>query len=171
MINAPSAFLRNIRGRIALRRADILGREQGQALVRVAITATVLGYLVVHQYPLDFSQGVPDWLIFLIGFLLFSLAVATTALRDQRSRAWRRVAANIADVVTVTFLMANTGESGAPLFAIYLWVTLGNGFRFGLTAMVISAVLSVAGFAVVMFTARVSARKKPVPPRASSWPA
>ena len=153
MINAPSAFLRNIRGRIALRRADILGREQGQALVRVAITATVLGYLVVHQYPLDFSQGVPDWLIFLIGFLLFSLAVATTALRDQRSRAWRRVAANIADVVTVTFLMANTGESGAPLFAIYLWVTLGNGFRFGLTAMVISAVLSVAGFAVVMFTA------------------
>jgi two-component system sensor histidine kinase RpfC len=153
MISAPSAFLRNIWGRVALRRADILGREQGQALVRVAITATVLGYLVVHQYPLDFNQGAPDWLVFLIGFLLFSLAVATTALRDRHSRVWRRVAANIADVTAVTYLMANTGESGAPLFAIYLWVTLGNGFRFGLTAMVISTVLSVAGFAVVMFTA------------------
>jgi two-component system sensor histidine kinase RpfC len=153
MISAPLALLRNIRGRFTLRRADILGREQGQALVRVAITATVLGYLVVHQYPLDFNQGSPDWLVFLIGFLLFSLAVATTALRDRHSRVWRRVAANIADVTAVTYLMANTGESGAPLFAIYLWVTLGNGFRFGLTAMVISTVLSVAGFAVVMFTA------------------
>ncbi len=152
MISAPIALLRNLWGRIALRRADILGREQGQALVRVAITATVLGYLVAHQSPLDFGQGMPDWLVFLVGFLLFSVAVAATALRDQRSRAWRRVAANIADVTTVTFLMANTGESGAPLFAIYLWVTLGNGFRFGLTALAISTVLSVAGFAVVMLT-------------------
>jgi len=36
------------------------------------------------------------------------------------------------------------------LFVIYLWVTLGNGFRFGLAAMGISALLSVAGFAAVM---------------------
>jgi two-component system sensor histidine kinase RpfC len=153
MIRAPIALLGSIGRRIGLRRADILGREQGQALVRVAITATVLGYLLVHQSPLEFGQGAPDWLVFLLGFLLFSATVATTALRDQRSRPWRRVAANIADVTAVTYLMANTGESGAPLFAIYLWVTLGNGFRFGLTAMAISTVLSVAGFAVVMFTA------------------
>jgi len=57
MISAPRAFLRNIWGRIALRRADILGREQGQALVRVALTTTVLGYLVVHQSPLDSAKG------------------------------------------------------------------------------------------------------------------
>jgi len=152
MISAPSAFLRNIRGRIALRRADILGREQGQALVRVALTTTVLGYLVVHQSPLDFDQGVPDWLVFLMAFLLFSVAVAAAALRGQQSHAYRRVAANVADVIAVTYLMANTGESGAPLFVIYLWVTLGNGFRFGLAAMGISTVLSVAGFAVVMLT-------------------
>ena len=152
MISAPSAMLRNIWGRIALRRADILGREQGQALVRVALTTTVLGYLVAHQYPLDFGQGGPDWLAFLVAFLLFSVAVAAAALRDRRSRVYRRVAANVADVIAVTYLMANTGESGAPLFVIYLWVTLGNGFRFGLTAMGISTVLSVAGFAVVMLT-------------------
>jgi len=152
MISAPSALLRNIWGRIALRRADILGREQGQALVRVALTTTVLGYLVVHRSPLDFGQGVPDWLVFLMVFLLFSVAVATAALRDQQSHVYRRVAANVADIIAVTYLMANTGESGAPLFVIYLWVTLGNGFRFGLAAMGISTVLSVAGFAVVMLT-------------------
>jgi len=145
-------YLHSIWSRIALRRTDILGREQGQALVRVALTTTVLGYLVVHRFPLDFNQGVPDWLVFLIVFLLFSVGVAAAALRDRHSRTYRRVAANFADVIAVTYLMANTGESGAPLFVIYLWVTLGNGFRFGLAAMGVSTVLSVAGFAVVVAT-------------------
>ena len=153
MNSAPIAWLRNRRGRLAMRRDDTLEREQGQAMVRVAITATVLGYLVVHQFPLNFDQGIPGWLVFLIAFLLFSVVVTAAALRDQQSRLYRRVAANIADVITVTYLMANTGESGAPLFVIYLWVTLGNGFRFGLTAMATSAVLSVAGFTFVMLTA------------------
>jgi two-component system sensor histidine kinase RpfC len=150
MTFVPMAYLHSVWSRIALRRADILGREQGQALVRVAITATVLGYLVVHRSPLDFSQEIPDWLVFLMAFLLFSVAVAAAALRDQLSHVYRRIAANVADVIAVTYLMANTGESGAPLFVIYLWVTLGNGFRFGLAAMGISALLSVAGFAAVM---------------------
>jgi two-component system sensor histidine kinase RpfC len=152
MISVPSKLLRNLWGRVALRRADILGREQGQALVRVALTTMVLGYLVVHQSPLDFGQGLPGWLLFLLAFLLFSLVVATAALRDRQSRVYRRVVANMADVITVTYLMMNTGESGAPLFVIYLWVTLGNGFRFGLAAMGISAVLSVAGLAIVMLS-------------------
>jgi two-component system sensor histidine kinase RpfC len=150
MTFAPKTYLHTIWSRIALRRADILGREQGQALVRVAITTTVLGYLVVHRSPLDFGQGVPNWLIFLMVFLLFSVGIAVAAQRDQHSRIYRRVAANVADVIAVTYLMANTGESGAPLFVIYLWVTLGNGFRFGLAAMGISTVLSVVGFAIVM---------------------
>ena len=152
MTSAPIAFLSKLRSRVALRRADILGREQGQAVVRVALSTTVLGYLVVHQSLLDFSQGAPGWLVFLVAFLMISVAVAAAAWRDRQSHAYRRVAANIADVVAVTYLMVNTGELGAPLFVIYLWVTLGNGFRFGLAAMGISTLLSVAGFAVVMAT-------------------
>src|SRR4030066_89404 len=150
MTFVPMTYLKGVWSRIALRRADILGREQGQAIVRVAITTMVLGYLVVHRSPLSFDQGAPDWLVFLIAFLLFSGGIAASALRDQHSRYYRRIAANFADVIAVTYLMANTGESGAPLFVIYLWVTLGNGFRFGLAAMGISALLSVAGFAAVM---------------------
>ena len=152
MISAPRAFLRNLWGRIALRRADILGREQGQALVRVVVSATVIGYLLVRHPPLDFTQAPPFWLVFVAVFLVFSGVVALSALRARTSSVLRRVAANIADVSAVTYLMTSTGEASAPLFVIYLWVTLGNGFRFGLAAMGISAVLSVAGFAVVMAT-------------------
>ena len=150
MTFVPMTYLKGVWSRIALRRADILGREQGQAIVRVAITTTVLGYLVVHRSPLSFDQGAPDWLVFLIAFLLFSGGIAATALRSQQSHVYRRVAANVADVIAVTYIMTNTGEAGAALFLLYLWVTLGNGFRFGLVAMSISAVLSVVGFAIVV---------------------
>ncbi len=150
MAFVPMAFLRSVWNRVALRRADILGREQGQAVVRVAVSTTVIGYLLVRHAPLDFTQAPPFWLVFVAVFLAFSLVVALSALRARKSSVFRRVAANVADVAAVAYLMASTGEASAPLFIIYLWVTLGNGFRFGLAAMGISAVLSIAGFAAVI---------------------
>jgi two-component system sensor histidine kinase RpfC len=150
MIAEIVTFLQRVWRRIALRRADALGREQGQSIVRVAIGSVVLGYLLLHHYPLDPDDGLPSWLVFLAVFLAFSTGMAWSSLRDTRSSVYRRMAANTADVIAVTYLMINTGEAGAPLFVIYLWVTLGNGFRFGLGAMGISALLSVAGFGVVI---------------------
>ena len=149
MTSALAAFLLKFRTLPSLRRADILGREQGQAMVRVVVSTVVLSYLVVNQSPLDFGQGLQG-LVILAVFLVFSIFVAAAAWRDRQSHAWRRVAANIADVFAVTYIMANVGESGAPLFVLYLWVTLGNGFRFGLAALGISTVLSMTGFAVVI---------------------
>lgn len=136
--------------RLGLKRTDTLGREQGQAMVRVVISATVLGWLSLHHYPLDLSNGLPHWFSFLLAFLVFSLGVVIAARRDRQSRAFRRTVANAADMTAITYLMASTGEAGAPLFVLYLWVTLGNGFRFGLQAMAVSTALSIAGFAVVM---------------------
>jgi two-component system, sensor histidine kinase RpfC len=150
MISAPIAMLRNFWGQIALRRTDVLGREQGQALVRVVVSTTVIGYLLIRHVPFDLTQTPPFWLVFVAAFLAFSVVVALSALRARKSSVWRRVAANVADVTAVAYLMISTGEAGAPLFVIYLWVTLGNGFRFGLAAMGISTVLSVTGFAAVM---------------------
>jgi len=152
MAFVPMTFVRSVWNRVALRRADILGREQGQAIVRVAVSTTVIGYLLVRHAPLDFTRTPPFWLVFVAVFLAFSLVVALSALRARKSSVLRRVAANVADVGAVAYLMASTGEASAPLFVIYLWVTLGNGFRFGLAAMGISAALSIAGFAVVMAT-------------------
>jgi len=156
MISKYTIFLRKVRRKLTPQRADILGREQGQAILRVAVAATVLAYyFIVHRSSLDFGQGIPHWLIFLTAFLAFSLAIVLRAIRDKTSSVSRRILANVADVSAVTFLMISTGETGAPLFVIYLWVTLGNGFRYGLAAMAVSAALSAMGFGVVMVMSEV----------------
>ena len=42
------------------------------------------------------------------------------------------------------------GAMAAPWYLIYLWVTFGNGFRYGTRFLVSSAVLGAAGFALVI---------------------
>lgn len=148
----PMTFLHSLWNRIAVRRADMLGREQGQTIVRVVVSTIVICYLLALHAPFDFTWPPPFWPVFAGVFLAFSVVVALSALRARQSSVWRRFAANVVDVSAVTYLMATTGEASAPLFVIYLWVTLGNGFRFGLAAMGFSALLSVAGFAVVTVT-------------------
>jgi two-component system sensor histidine kinase RpfC len=47
-------------------------------------------------------------------------------------------------------LMLMTDGSHVPLFVFYLWVTLGNGFRYKLSYLWISYVVSIAGFYIAI---------------------
>jgi two-component system sensor histidine kinase RpfC len=62
------------------------------------------------------------------------------------------VIGNVVDVAGITFLMIYGGEYTAPLFGVYLWVTFGNGFRFGARYLASSLALSSAGFIIVLST-------------------
>ncbi len=153
--NTPSE-LPSLRGLRALilplghKRLDELGRERGQATVRLVNSLLVLAYLLISFYPLDMSTGIPGWLVFLGGFIALSFLLLFLTSHDIGSSVARRLAGNIADIGAVTYGMIATGKIGIPLFILYLSVTLGNGFRFGHRAMVISATLSVMGFLVVL---------------------
>jgi two-component system sensor histidine kinase RpfC len=43
----------------------------------------------------------------------------------------RRVFAQLADVAAISWYMAVFGEPAGWLLLLYIWVTLGSGFRFG----------------------------------------
>lgn len=128
----------------------ILTRESGQAKVRVVICLILMLYLGGMAYPINIVQGLPFWMIYLAGYILFSIAFAWKICNSKSSPGLRRLVGNIGDIGTVSFLMISTGEAGIPLFVLYLWITLGNGFRFGLPPLVVSTVLSVAGFTIVI---------------------
>src|SRR5262249_48625401 len=62
----------------------------------------------------------------------------------------RRVIAVTADFSTVTCYMAFFGERAAPLFIVYVWMTLANGFRFGRQYLLLSLALGSAGFSLAL---------------------
>jgi diguanylate cyclase (GGDEF)-like protein len=56
----------------------------------------------------------------------------------------------LVDIGTTTFVMLRYADIGSPLYGIYLWVTFGNGFRYGVRSLYISHVMSLAGFSAVI---------------------
>ena len=127
----------------------ILGRERGQALLRVAISTISTLYLV-RVSPVENGVGSgPPWLV--IGcYALISVFLFFHVIRAETSPALRRFFTNVGDMAVVSYTMIAAGEAGMPLFLLYLWITLGNGFRFGETALLVSAALGVVGFGAVV---------------------
>jgi two-component system, sensor histidine kinase RpfC len=144
------ARARALLDRIRPERRDESASEQGQAVFRVVVVLCVLAYFAFSYYPVDFTGGPPNWLIYLIGYLLVSLVVVILAYRHPRSSAVRRTVVNVTDIFSISYLMVITGAPGIPLFMLYLWTTLGSGFRFGLGPLFVNAVLSLLGFAAVV---------------------
>lgn len=141
--------------RFAPRRAptfdDVLIRERGQAILRVVVTAVATIYVFFASWPFDL-RGVPGWLVIGTGYTLFSIFLLGHILRSGCSPPYRRYVGNVGDVAAITYGMYTAGDAGIPLFVLYLWVTLGNGFRYGVRALAVSTALSIAGFSIVVLT-------------------
>lgn len=66
----------------------------------------------------------------------------------------RRLVAMATDFGGMSWLMYLSGDAGAPLYPLYLWVTLGNGFRYGVRYLFASAAVAIICFGAVVATAQ-----------------
>jgi len=97
--------------------------EHEQAIIRIILTSLTLLYLYFN------SQHVGAWLA--SGYLLYSLLFFVYLYRTKGISPVRRVLGNALDIAMLTVALYLSGEAGASLMAIYLWVITGNGFRYG----------------------------------------
>jgi two-component system, sensor histidine kinase RpfC len=137
----------SVLGTLAGLRARLAARpdtEHEQAIVRLVNTCAFGIYLLP-----ELSQDVALWSIYLVYTLTGAAILADIFLRPAESPA-RRVLGALADVAMLTWALIQFGEGGAPLFLVFLWITLANGFRFGANYLVLTLVLSVAGFGAVL---------------------
>ena len=82
-------------------------------------------------------------------YLLFSIALKIFADHDAGKKNIRWYLGIFIDIPLTTILMYLLMENGPPLFSIYLWVTIGNGFRYGSKYLIISAILSIICFTML----------------------
>ncbi len=88
---------------------------------------------------------------FAIGFFLFAIVLAGFVLTAKGDSKIRRLFGIFVDNAGNTVYLLIAGESGAFVFGIYLFVTFGNGFRFGQFYLRVSQALSIIGFVVVLY--------------------
>ncbi len=136
---------------------SVSGRQDGrsdseleQALIRVGFPVLFLLYyaFVPPQNQTDHALwDLGYWLA--VGFLAFALALVATIMIWPRPSWTRKIVGNLGDLGILTVWLAIGGEAAAPWWWAYLWVTFGNGFRYGLRFLHVSAALSLIGFGIV----------------------
>jgi two-component system sensor histidine kinase RpfC len=138
------AFIKNLQRRIKARPDT----EFQQALIRLIIVAGF--YLYFSLGGLEHSSAIATQHHFLgIGLTLISLSLLLGSITDPGASITRRSIGMLHDFTVATYMLAISNETGAPVVAIYLWVTLGNGFRYGMPYLFVSTLASAVGFIVV----------------------
>ena len=138
-------FVQRLRARIRARPDT----EFQQTLIRVAIGVIFLGYFSSGLAALEDTVRQTAQLIsiWFIGIAILILALTLVSPKISPSR---RYIAMAIDYGTCSFLLTYTGEAGSPLLVVYLWVTLGNGFRYGVTYLYAASAMAISGFLLVL---------------------
>lgn len=129
-----------------------LDSEHEQAVIRlIAGTVAVIFLIVIANrddgYVLD---NVPA-MIGIIAFFVAAAIIISWLIIAPKVNAFRRVIGCIVDNAGATASLFIFGNFATPVFAVYLWVTFGNGFRFGKKYLYISMLLGMLGFGSVCF--------------------
>jgi two-component system sensor histidine kinase RpfC len=139
------AFLQRLRGRVQARPDT----EFQQSLIRVVIGLVFLAYFSSDLAALPLGTRTPVLMISAL-FTCIAVALSMLVLSSARISPARRIAAMLLDYSTCSYLLVLSGEAGSPLLVVYLWVTLGNGFRYGVGYLYAAAAIAVTGFAAVL---------------------
>ena len=121
--------------------------EHEQALVRIGIALLIVLFVVVNVPLQQRSLTLQSTIGFFI--VLSSALLLHIGWRPPPSTP-RRVIGILNDVGGVTCAMLYAGELGVAIYLFYLWITFGNGFRFGKSFLYVSLVSSLCGFSVVL---------------------
>ncbi|TKR33253.1 response regulator [Luteimonas gilva] len=123
--------------------------EHGQAIVRLAIAVLILIYLWGLQEFGDNANVGPMLLVMaietLVGFGLLAGIVVSPGV--SHTRRWIGM---LADNTTLAVLMSLNADALAPLYVITMWVTIGNGLRYGTRYLFSAVAVAACGFMAVI---------------------
>ena len=132
--------------RIKVRLKDFPDSEPAQAILRIVILAC----LTLIFAGASISNGsIATLEMVLFSYLVIAIGIfASIGIRATPSPG-RRLFANLLDVTFTSICMILSPYSGGFLYWVYLFVTIGNGYRFGQRYLFISQAFSLVGFGFV----------------------
>jgi two-component system sensor histidine kinase RpfC len=142
--------MRSLLARLRSRLSNRPDSEHAQNLIRIAITALFSSYLG-WEYTHQASTGtlLASWLI-LVGEFTVALGLLVAMLEQPGVSHVRRWIGMLADYCAIGAIMSLEGEKASPLYAVFLWVTIGNGMRYGNRYLRFATAMATISFALVI---------------------
>ena len=127
--------------------------EHKQAIIRLIVGVVAASYLLAALFgQKNITGNLLPTTITITCFFIGAFFIFTWLIYDPRINKIRRLLGCCIDIISTTAALYINGNLAAPLFVVYLWVTFGNGFRFGSPYLFFSMVISLAGYCFVLFT-------------------
>jgi len=135
---------------VAARLANRPDSEHEQAIVRIAIVLLLVIYALAGyaNHPEAATRHLYG-VIVASSYLVLSVVYVALIVISPGVSPVRRLVAMVTDFSVLSALMHFGGAWGAPLYPIYLWITFGNGFRYGNRYLAASAGTSLALFVLM----------------------
>jgi two-component system, sensor histidine kinase RpfC len=106
--------------------------EHEQALLRIVIVGLVLVYMTVfHGWRNNWTPVDLEIVQVLSGFLILAISIFVAICVSPEPNVPRRLVGMVADAGGCTWYMWVAGEYGFFVIGIFLFITFGNGFRYG----------------------------------------
>ncbi len=123
--------------------------ELEQATTRVVI-GTLFTIFLLFNFATSkvISDGELIGFYCLMAFELAAFILLISVGKAEKKSRNRRLLGNWLDVVGTSTFLSLAGDIGVVLIGVYLWVTFGNGFRFGRKYLFHSQIISILGFLV-----------------------
>ena len=124
--------------------------EQEQAAIRITVLLAILAYLLVNK-----PETIENQLLWSSGFriiyvlIILSIGIYVSTILWTGPSDVRKIIAIIADSIGTSYALYLTGPIGAPWYGVYLWIILGNGFRYGEKYLYLTTAISLIGFTAV----------------------
>ena len=121
--------------------------EHGQQIVRIVLIIGILAYVLLPSVRNDLppTQYHGVLAIVLTGLTLSLLAFGWLLWRPQRSDP-RRILGMLADYGLTAAGMIQMGEPLSWVYIVVMWVTVGNGMRFGNNYLYLAVAMAMVGF-------------------------
>ncbi|MFC5569137.1 ATP-binding protein [Lysobacter yangpyeongensis] len=137
-------------------KARLSGRpdsEHTQDIIRIVITALFITYLGWRYHLLDNNDTLLQTWLILVGELVVAVGLLVAIVMRPATSALRRWIGMLTDYTAMGWIMCIQGEPTSPLYAVYLWVTIGNGMRYGHHYLrAATALATVSFFAVIQIS-------------------
>ncbi len=124
--------------------------EHEVAFVRLALGIGLGIYLLVPHMLGEDNAGSLRSLLPFGAYVALSLGIFCAILVRPGAAPLRRVFGTVLDTAAITYFMIELGVDGLLLYVAYLWIILGNGFRYGRFYLLNTLVLSAVGFFLVL---------------------
>ena len=120
--------------------------EHGQALVRLAVLSVVLVYLLLHGSGSGDATQYRDVLLMVAAGFAVGLGLVVGIIERPGVSHLRRAIGMASDYGLMGAAMVRMGEPLAWVYVIIMWVTVGNGLRFGNRYLFAAVAAAVASF-------------------------